>query len=127
MTNPQYKSSYSYGTRSPSARKGPLLRKATVTEARTVLSSVLSSYGLDEKIAKYQFVNSWSEIVGEEIAKRSKPDSIRNGILVIRVESSAWAQELSFHKTVILRRLEKFLGEDEMVRDLQFYVVGAIL
>jgi predicted nucleic acid-binding Zn ribbon protein len=90
-----------------------------------ILRRALSKYGLDNEIARYRFVLHWKEIVGEEISKIAKPECIKNRALVVRVTDSAWAQELSFQKRIILARLKKFLGKDDVVDEVLFYVVGA--
>ncbi|RIL12353.1 MAG: hypothetical protein DCC75_00635 [Proteobacteria bacterium] len=89
-----------------------------------VLERVLKRTGMDRDLARYRFVRHWEEIVGGEIAKRTRPECLRQGALVVRVSNSAWAQELSFHKEVIIKRLNKFLGEQDAVSDVQFYVSG---
>lgn len=91
-------------------------------EINSILSSILEKYGLQDKITKYKFIEHWEDIVGLEIAKRTKPECIRSGALVIRVTSSTWAQELSFHKDIILKKLKKFLADDDCVTELRFYV-----
>ncbi len=91
----------------------------------SVLSSALKQVGLDERVARYNFVLKWPEIAGEEIAGRSRPECIRGKCLVIRVVDSVWAQELSFHKQAILVRLKRHLREGEMIEDVAF-VVGEI-
>ncbi len=85
-----------------------------------ILRSALKRRGLDQKIARYEFVLHWAEIVGEEIAKRAHPEKIRGNTLVVRVSNAAWAQELSFQKSIILRRLHKFLEDETIVRDIVF-------
>ena len=90
--------------------------------AEKVLALALKKYGLDKDIARYKFVLHWKEIVGEEIAKRTRPECIRKNALVVRVSSSTWAQELGFQKDIILARLKKFLSGDAAVSDIQFYV-----
>jgi predicted nucleic acid-binding Zn ribbon protein len=92
--------------------------------AQSVLAGVLKDCGLDKELARYHFVLRWPEIVGEEIAKRTKPECLRNGALVVRVANSVWAQELSFHKKVIVNRLKKHLQGDDVVNDIVFYVAG---
>lgn len=92
--------------------------------AEAILRSALRRHGIDKQLARYRFVLHWKEIVGEEIAKRSRPECIRSNTLVVRVCDSTWAHELSFRKEVILSRLRRFLGEEEVVRDVHFYVVG---
>jgi predicted nucleic acid-binding Zn ribbon protein len=99
-------------------------RKAAPVVAQQVLQSALAKLGLDKEIARYKFVLHWTEIVGEEIAQRAKPECIKNRALVVRVTDSAWAQELSFQKKVILTRLKRFLDAGDMVDDVIFYVVG---
>jgi predicted nucleic acid-binding Zn ribbon protein len=93
--------------------------------AQQVLGSVLKQYGIDKELARYHFVLRWPEIVGEEIARRTRPECLRKGALVVRVCNSVWAQELSFYKPVILNRLRKYLDAADVVNDLVFYVDGA--
>lgn len=89
-----------------------------------VLRSALKGAGLDKEIARYSFVLHWPEIVGEKIAARTRPECIRNRALVVKVPDSYWAQELSFQKQVILKRLQRFIRSDEIVEDVMFYVAG---
>lgn len=95
------------------------------TAVDTILDSALKHFGLDEKIAQYSFVTRWAEIVGDEIAKRSRPECIRGKCLVVRVVDSVWAQELSFHRQSILSRLKRFIKKEEMLDDVAF-IVGEI-
>ncbi len=97
-------------------------RRRDPVAAEKVLALALKKYGIDKDIARYKFVLHWKEIVGEEIAKRTRPECIRKDALVVRVANSAWAQELGFQKDVILARLKKFLSGDGAVSDIQFYV-----
>lgn len=91
-----------------------------------VLGSVLRRYGLEQKLAQYQFVAQWPQIVGEEIARRSQPEYIANGQLIVRVCDSGWSQELSFQKHVIIKRLNRFfkMKQDGVleIKDIIFYV-----
>ena len=87
-----------------------------------ILERVLKRKGLDKKIAQYRFVAHWDEIVGEEIAKRARPDRIQGRCLVVRVQSSVWAQELGFLKGVFLSRLSKYLDSPGLVTDIRFQV-----
>lgn len=97
------------------------------TLIRGILGRALDRYGISKDLARYQFVIHWEKIVGKEIASRAKPECITNGTLIVHVTSSAWAQELSFQKPVILSRLRRFLqtqdvAEASMVRDVMFRV-----
>lgn len=91
---------------------------------QNALMSALRHYNLVEGFARYQFVSCWKDVVGDDIAKRSRPDCLRGSTLVVRVCNSAWAQELSFQKEVILKRLERFVEHGRSVKDIAFYVAG---
>lgn len=52
----------------------------------------------------------WIEIVGEGIASAAEPVAERRGVLVIRCESSVWAQELDLMASSILDRLNDGLA-----------------
>jgi predicted nucleic acid-binding Zn ribbon protein len=86
------------------------------------LEGVLRKFGLEKEIRKYQFVLLWKDIVGEEIAKRTKPSGFNGQSLMVFVENSSWAQELAFHKNVILTRLRRHFGDSQPVRDIIFQV-----
>lgn len=108
----------------PSKRE-PLRVRKDPDAIKNILGAVLKRHGLDQEIDRYRFVLHWPDIVGADIARRTKPECLRNGSLVIRVTTSAWAQELAFHKATILARLKRFLGEGETVKDV-FFQVGPI-
>lgn len=98
---------------------------------QNILAAALKKYGLDKKIAKYNFVLNWPEIVGEEVAKRTKPQGIRDQALFVTVTDSSWAQELSFYKEAILSRLQQFMqndlqsnSKDKVIVNDIFFVVG---
>ena len=95
------------------------------TAVQSILKAVLKRHGLDEKIARYGFVAKWPEIVGEDVAKRSRPERFRGRTLVVRVTDSVWAQELSFHKKTIITRLKRHLAKNQQLDDIVF-VVGEV-
>ncbi len=96
-------------------------KKRDFQKVQSVLKSTLKTFGLQDQFLKHQFVLHWPEIVGNELARHTRPECIKNGALVVRVHNSIWAQELSFHKQVILKRLSKFLRDDQLVDDVRFY------
>jgi len=105
-------------------------RRRSPDAAKQILRSVLGQYGLDKKLERYEFIFRWREIVGEEIARRAIPEAIHGSVLIVRVESSAWAQELSFQKNVILKRYKMACKDDALqkqhpVNDIRFYVGGS--
>ena len=95
------------------------------SKVQDLLSSALSSVGIKKQVARYDFVLHWDHIVGEEIAKRTKPAYIKGDTLVCTVSSSSWAQELSFQKDFILHQLRPHLAKNQQLSNILF-VVGSV-
>jgi predicted nucleic acid-binding Zn ribbon protein len=98
-----------------------LSRKKQPEAACEVLSRALKRFGLEKEVQRYRFILHWDKIVGEVVAQRSKPECLRNGVLVVRVIDSVWAQELIFHKQKILKNLQAFFSAEEAPQDIYFY------
>ncbi|MEF3253981.1 MAG: DUF721 domain-containing protein [Deferribacterales bacterium] len=62
--------------------------------------------------------NKWEKILGDFIAKHSRPIKINNGTLIIAVEDSIWMNEFTFMKSEFLERLHQY-GYNE-IKDLKF-------
>jgi predicted nucleic acid-binding Zn ribbon protein len=72
-----------------------------------ILPQVLVSLGLDEKFEEERLRQEWTELVGDVVAKRSRPRVLKEGILHIEVEGSVWMQELWFHQKEIVDRVRE--------------------
>lgn len=70
---------------------GEILARAEATSARAAGSALAPAV--------------WRDVVGERIARRTRPGALERGALTIHVASSVWAQELSLFSTTLLERL----------------------
>ena len=52
----------------------------------------------------------WTEIVGPEIGAHSTPESLTDGTLVVRTDSTAWATQLKLLAASVVKRLNEELG-----------------
>jgi len=52
----------------------------------------------------------WAEIVGAEIGAHSTPESLVDGVLVVRTDSTAWATQLKLLAATVVKRLNEELG-----------------
>ena len=52
----------------------------------------------------------WAELVGDEVAAHSTPETFTDGKLVVRTDSTAWATQLKLLTSAVLRRLNEDLG-----------------
>ena len=72
-----------------------------------------------EQIEQLRIWDIWQEVVGPQIADKTRPEALRNGVLAVTVASSVWMQELTFMKQKILDRLQQKLASGT-VRDIRF-------
>ncbi len=63
----------------------------------------------------------WTEAVGEEVARHTRPKSFKGALLFITVDSSVWIHHLSMMKGEVIARINKNLGE-ERLRDIRFSI-----
>lgn len=84
-----------------------------------VLKGLVEDLGISERIGEYDAVLQWDAIVGEHIAKVAQAERISQGVLVVRVKTSTWRQELNMRKTEMIGRLNSALGGD-VIKDIRF-------
>ncbi len=90
-----------------------------VKELNLVINELISDLNIKKNIRKFNIFNHWSEIVGTDVAKRTKPIKIFKDTLIIKVANSVWANELSLMSRQILKKINDFVGE-EVIKDLKF-------
>jgi anti-sigma regulatory factor (Ser/Thr protein kinase) len=64
---------------------------------------------------------AWAGVVGPEIARHTMGSALRDGELLVFVDTATWANELSVMSEHLRERLNQELGED-LVRSVRFAV-----
>ena len=81
-------------------------RKSKPTKVADILTGVLKSAGLADRVGQAAVVAAWPGLVGERIAGAAVPEAVAaDGTLFVRVKSSAWRQELSLMTPEVLSLL----------------------
>ncbi len=86
------------------------------------METILDRLGLGSTLASGVINRVWAEVVGEEVARRTQPDRLRNGRLYVTVSDAVWLQQLAMLKPQILARLRAY-SETPVVREI-FFTVG---
>ncbi|MEA1887067.1 MAG: DUF721 domain-containing protein [Bacteroidota bacterium] len=85
------------------------------------LSEVLREYraemNIDHRLKEVSLINSWEDIAGRAIAKRTSRVYLKSGILYIYLTSSVVRNEVSMAKESLKERLNKEAGE-ELVKEI---------
>jgi hypothetical protein len=93
----------------------PRLKQAA--RAGDLVDKLLKGLGLDERLQQYRALIIWEEVVGPQIAARTRPIRIREGVLEVNVDQPTWRQQLQLMKPKILAQLNAELGK-ATIKDL---------
>ena len=86
---------------------------------KTVLNTYLIKTGLDVGVNQQQAVILWPTAVGKKIAENTTVQDVKHGVLIVRVDSPIWAQELQFQKKEILYKINNNLKK-KTIKDIRF-------
>lgn len=73
---------------------------------------VLGDLGLEEAARALRVAERWEAVVGEEVARHSRPTGLRGNVLEVTVDSSVWSQQLQMRRPELLASLREALGPD---------------
>ncbi|HWH26495.1 MAG TPA: DciA family protein [Pseudolysinimonas sp.] len=76
-----------------------------------VLQKLTSNMGWNSPLARAELLGSWSAIVGDETAGHTEPVGVDHGVLTVRCDSTAWAQQLRLMRTQITTRIAERFGD----------------
>ncbi|MCK5567660.1 MAG: DUF721 domain-containing protein [Actinomycetia bacterium] len=85
----------------------------------SIIGSVVDKMELSKKLRVSNIFNHWEDIVGKQIAKKSKPERLLRKILYVSVTTSTWANELSLMSEKLIEKINSFTGED-IVKTIRF-------
>lgn len=84
-----------------------------------VFTQLFQDLGIDKAIQQNMAVSRWVEIVGERIAQISEAERIENGVLIVKVSSPVWRNELVFMKSNLINSVNEALAKT-VVKDIKF-------
>ncbi|GEM_PF-2787624 len=71
-----------------------------------IIAKVLKRYG--KRLAEERVKVEWVKIVGEDVAIRTVPLSLSDGVLEVAVPDGAWAKEYQFREEIFLEKLKDY-------------------
>ncbi len=92
----------------PLPRRGPQSLRDGADALRTGLGGLGRGFG--------SVVATFHEVVGPELARAATPTSLRNGTLMVRCSSAAWAQTITMMELDLVDRLAPRLGAGTVTR-----------
>jgi len=89
----------------------------------SAVHSFLQSQELSQRLRPHLAKVHWEGVVGPQVAGVTQVESVRDGVLFVRVKNSVWANELTLLKEDMLRRLNSKLG-GRVLTDIHFKASG---
>lgn len=83
------------------------------------LKELMETYKLNAKMNEVRLYEAWDKVLGPTIANHTVSKQLIEGRLLIRLDSAALRNELSFAKTKLIKSLNEELGV-EMVKEIMF-------
>jgi predicted nucleic acid-binding Zn ribbon protein len=80
------------------------------------IDGLLTERGWELAAATGSVFGRWAQIVGPDLSAHTTPESLRDGELVIAVDSTAWATQLRLLAAELVRRLNAELGDGTVLR-----------
>jgi predicted nucleic acid-binding Zn ribbon protein len=92
-------------------RRPRLVRSKKAIHISDLLKRVLGDRKFRQGVRQAEIKLRWEEIVGPEIAARTRPLHLSRGRLLVECDHDVWRTELSFLKPEILKRIAEVQGE----------------
>lgn len=97
------------GTRRRWSGPGPDPRDPQTLAAAT--SDLAKNRGWSSRVAEGTVFGQWATVVGEQIAEHANPASLREGVLTVEAESTAWATQLRMVQAQLLAKIAAAVGD----------------
>lgn len=89
-----------------------------------ILAVATQDMGWNSEIEQAQLITDWPELIGEPTASHTRIVELRDGLLIVQCDSTAWATELRRMRAQVLTRILNEYPEAK-VQDLRFLAPGA--
>lgn len=76
-----------------------------------VAGELAKTRGWTPRVAEGAVFAQWAEVVGEQIAAHSAPTALRDGVLHVCAESTAWATQLRMVQRQLLAKIAAAVGD----------------
>lgn len=87
---------------------------------REALLGLLKKYNLESIIEYDELLSNLETIVGKEIASQIKVKELKDGDLIIEVESAAWKNEISMLREEIREKINSHFKK-EIIKQIRIY------
>lgn len=81
-----------------------------------VAKRIAKERGWNDKLADGTVFGRWAELVGPNVAQHAQPESLKDGELTVRAESTAWATQLRLLQRQLVAKIAAGVGDGVVKR-----------
>lgn len=81
-----------------------------------MLERLMKQRGWQKPAAEAKVFGAWEKVVGEDIAKHSRPIKLDAGVLTVEAESTAWATQLRMLTGKLIKSIAAEVGHNVVIR-----------
>lgn len=94
-------------------------KKKKYAKVSGFLPELVRHKGWQVKLEQHSFFPVWEDVVGEDLARCSRPVKVVKNVLWLEVDNSTWMQQLQFDKMRILEAVNSTLSKSR-IKDIKF-------
>ena len=77
---------------------------------KKAIEEAIDGAGIKSALSQEAAVVLWGSIVGEAVSSVTKAERVESGVLIVKVETAVWRQELHMQKEEIINKINKKIG-----------------
>ena len=81
--------------------------------------NLVRELGIAPRMAQYDIITAWPDVVGPQIARVTDPQRMENGVLYVTVTTAPWRAELSMKRLELVEKLNTRVGV-RVLNDIRF-------
>jgi hypothetical protein len=85
------------------SKKGCLVKRAD-----SLLAPIIKNLGIEDGVKLSRIKNEWQVLFEKPLSLHTSPSMLKDGELLINVDSAVWLHQLGFYKERIKEKLNKF-------------------
>ncbi len=85
--------------------------RATRSRCRRATSDLAKKQGWTPRVAEGAVFGRWATVVGSDISEHASPTGLRDGVLSVTAESTAWATQLRLIQKQVLAKIAAEVGD----------------
>ena len=86
---------------------------------KKAIEEAIESAGIKSALSQEAAVVLWGSVVGETVSSVTKAERVESGVLIVKVETAVWRQELHMQKEEIINKVNKKIGT-RAIREIRF-------